>query len=533
MTMIDENRHTEIPDTVASDQVAWTHGLSHAARRRLAMSAAQAVGIAVAGAISIPAAFLMLTGWPASLGQVRQSALDIVGVAHGLIRLLVAPEFAAFLPVTLLAPLLALFVFEWFGLFSRPGAGDAPFSESVTLAKGSAVIALLLVLTGVAFGTVTQAEMTYLHSSLFFVYIALILFFFTMLYRSGLLILYGAIQSLGWGQTRVAVIASDDSNGGLHFAPGSGYRLAGTISTNEEGAYGNAIGSLSDLEVCINEHGLHEVVLAIDQSELTSSQRHELAHTCWKLGVDLKMVAPFHPYFRTTNHSDTIAGIPLLDVERSGLYGNQAQTIKRAMDVAVSFAGLTALSPLLLLVALAIRLESKGPVLFVQKRPGLHGRVFNIIKFRSMYLDADHTLHQEAQRQLIRHGTAAEIDESGKAIYGKVARDPRITRVGRFIRRTSIDELPQLINVFRGDMSLVGPRPSVLYELENYSERHMRRLGIRPGITGLWQVSGRSRLSFDQMVDLDLQYLEEWSLALDLKIILKTLPAVLDTDSAI
>ncbi len=189
---------------------------------------------------------------------------------------------------------------------------------------------------------------------------------------------------------------------------------------------------------------------------------------------------------------------------------------KRALDLLVAGAAVLALSPLLALTALAIRLESPGPVLFFQTRVGLRGRHFAMIKFRSMRIGA------EAEKAAL-----AADNESGDGVIFKMRRDPRITRVGAFIRRFSIDELPQILNVLRGDMTIVGPRPPVPSEVAQYTNSERKRLQGKPGLTCLWQIGGRSDLAFQQQVELDLEYLATQDLSQDIKIIAKTLPAVL------
>jgi lipopolysaccharide/colanic/teichoic acid biosynthesis glycosyltransferase len=204
-----------------------------------------------------------------------------------------------------------------------------------------------------------------------------------------------------------------------------------------------------------------------------------------------------------------------------------AAALKRMMDVAGSTAGLLLAAPLFLAVAVAIKATSAGPVFFRQRRIGQYGTSFVFLKFRSMYENNDNSTHKEYVRQLIA-GTAEKhaSDGDGDGVY-KLTRDGRITRVGAFLRRTSLDELPQLINVLMGEMSLVGPRPPVPYEVEAYDIWHRRRLlEAKPGITGLWQVSGRSRVKFDDMVRLDLQYARTWSPWVDVKILLRTPAAV-------
>jgi lipopolysaccharide/colanic/teichoic acid biosynthesis glycosyltransferase len=205
--------------------------------------------------------------------------------------------------------------------------------------------------------------------------------------------------------------------------------------------------------------------------------------------------------------------------------------IKRAADVLGSAMVLILLAPLLLIVAMAIKLSSRGPVLYRQKRIGQYGVPFTCLKFRSMYTGNDPRIHMDYVKQFIGGAGANHVGGNGK-VY-KITKDPRLTPVGRFLRRTSLDEVPQFFNVLRGDMSMVGPRPPIPYELEAYDIWHRRRLlEVKPGITGLWQVHGRSRLPFDDMVRLDLRYATTWSLWLDLKILLRTPQAVFSGEGA-
>ena len=203
-----------------------------------------------------------------------------------------------------------------------------------------------------------------------------------------------------------------------------------------------------------------------------------------------------------------------------------ARLLKRGIDIAGGLTALILLSPLFLAVALAIKLTSKGPILFKQERVGQYGVKFTFLKFRSMYYGNDPKIHQEYLRRYIAGKEECRQANGNGGVY-KLTNDPRITPVGKFLRRTSLDELPQFFNVLRGEMSLVGPRPPIPYETEAYDLWHRRRfLEVRPGITGLWQVSGRSRLKFDEMVRLDLRYAREWSLGLDLKILRATPRAI-------
>ncbi len=208
------------------------------------------------------------------------------------------------------------------------------------------------------------------------------------------------------------------------------------------------------------------------------------------------------------------------------------RALKRAMDIAGSILLLTVLSPVFLVIAAAIKLSSQGPILFRQQRIGEHGTAFTFLKFRSMYVNNDASQHKEYVHKLIAGRAAKQTNGAGEAIF-KLTKDPRITPVGNFLRRTSLDELPQFFNVLRGDMSLVGPRPPVPYEVEAYATWHRRRLlEAKPGITGLWQVEGRSRVGFDDMVRLDLRYARSCSPWLDLKILLQTPKAVIAGNGA-
>ena len=201
--------------------------------------------------------------------------------------------------------------------------------------------------------------------------------------------------------------------------------------------------------------------------------------------------------------------------------GTAYRLSKRALDIAASAFGLLVLSPVLLGIAAAVRINSPGPILFRQTRIGLGGRPFACFKFRTMIPGADPGTHQRHVSRLIRRAASA-----GSSVWVPIEGDERITSVGRFLRRSHLDELPQLLNIVRGEMSLVGPRPPIPYEVELYEPWHLRRLSVVPGLTGLWQVEGWGRLSFDEGVKLDLEYVERRSFALDVWIILRTVSQI-------
>jgi len=201
--------------------------------------------------------------------------------------------------------------------------------------------------------------------------------------------------------------------------------------------------------------------------------------------------------------------------------------LKRAFDISISALMLILLSPVMLILALIVKATSPGPVFFVQERLGRDGEPFRFYKFRSMKHKSGDAIHRQFAAMFINgdeHGCAES--NAGEKVF-KLKKDPRVTPIGSFMRRTSLDELPQLFNILKGEMSLVGPRPPIAYEIENYLPWHMERLKALPGLTGLWQVSGRSHVSFDEMVRLDVDYINNWSIWADVVILAKTLPVVL------
>lgn len=247
-------------------------------------------------------------------------------------------------------------------------------------------------------------------------------------------------------------------------------------------------------------------------------------------GVEFRIAPSLFNCLPRKTEIDQIGALPMIQLFREPL-SSTARVVKRGMDILVASLALTVLSPVWLLVALLIKLDSRGSVFYKQERVGMDGRIFLFIKFRTMRAGADDSVHRDYQRKYIAGQPDTNRGDEVRPVY-KLHDDPRVTRVGHVLRRLSLDELPQLLNVLRGDMSVVGPRPPIPYEVEAYELWHRKRLDMKPGLTGLWQVSGRNRLSFDEMVRLDLFYIENWSLLLDLKIILRTLPVMLRGDDA-
>jgi exopolysaccharide biosynthesis polyprenyl glycosylphosphotransferase len=297
-------------------------------------------------------------------------------------------------------------------------------------------------------------------------------------------------------------------------APTLGFRVAGFIHDGDDAPadFGRfqVLGTMADLDGVIRGHRIAEVIIA-----LPSHQHQRILRTvrlCERAGADFRLVPDLYELSISRIGVDAVEGIPLIHLRRSLTSGWQ-RGLKRALDITVAGSILVIGSPFWVAIALAIKLDSAGPVLYKQPRTGFRGEIFSFLKFRSMHVNSDQMIAQLREQH-------------GDRIF-KDRQDPRRTRVGRFIRRTSLDEIPQLINVLRGDMSLIGPRPLPVYESANFEEWERARLEVPPGITGLWQVRGRSDITFDEMVLMDLYYVENWSLRLDLQILMQTIPAVI------
>ncbi len=297
--------------------------------------------------------------------------------------------------------------------------------------------------------------------------------------------------------------------------PEWGYTFAGFVVDGpapEALGREKVLGGLDELEGLLRTTVLDEVIFVVPRERLSVAEAMVLA--CEEQGVSVRVCMDLFATRIATRSVEDLDGIPLLSLSTTPSDA-AALAAKRALDVAQSLVALVVLAPVFLAVAVAIRLDSPGPIFFRQRRVGVSGREFMLVKFRSMYQDA------EARLESLR----ARNEVSGPVF--KMRDDPRVTRVGRFIRRTSIDELPQFWNVLCGDMSVVGPRPPLPSEVRQYQRWQLRRLSMKPGITCTWQVSGRSHIAFDRWMELDLHYIDNWSLWRDMKILARTIPAVL------
>ena len=293
-------------------------------------------------------------------------------------------------------------------------------------------------------------------------------------------------------------------------------RLVGYLRFEDEPPndrlHAGLLGSSRDLERVLRERVVDEVYLASTSTAHAGAMQIAI-ETCERFGTPFAL--PVCPYRVSRAHPANVDAVRDGYVHYLEVPSNRLQhTLKRGFDILVSGAALVVLAPLLLVTALCVK-ASPGPVFFRQERVGLAGRRFHMLKFRSMVVDAEARLAE----------VAASNEQSGPVF--KMTHDPRITRVGRFIRKFSIDELPQLVNVLRGDMSVVGPRPALPGEVARYEAWQLRRLSVRPGLTCVWQVSGRNAIGFEQWMLLDLRYIDHWTLASDLALIARTVPVVL------
>ncbi len=289
------------------------------------------------------------------------------------------------------------------------------------------------------------------------------------------------------------------------------------------------LGTLNHIPIIVADYNIQDAVIA-----LPLRAHEQLIKVCRMLQILSVQVHVIPDLFALSFPSATLegfGGIPVIDLGHPGIFGWQ-RLVKRGFDTIAVSLGLILLSPLLLLLAILIKLDSPGPVLYKQQRVGENGRLFMMFKFRSMHTNANPNLHKAYVTQLIKQNFGLEQTNGNDQHSLKLENDPRITRVGRFIRKASLDELPQLFNILRGEMSLVGPRPPIPYEVDLYQDWHKRRFEAIPGMTGVWQVRGRNRVSFDEMVRMDIEYIEHQSLWLDLKILLLTPLAVISGQGA-
>lgn len=278
----------------------------------------------------------------------------------------------------------------------------------------------------------------------------------------------------------------------------------------------HVLGKIAELERIIQNNRIDVIYITIP------SERHvieSMLHTIYKYDVDIRIIPEMFDRMATVFAFRNDLEMPCLQIVKTPLRGMNV-VLKRIVDIVSSVILLIILSPLFVAIAIGIKIDTRGKVFFRQLRVGKNGVPFHMLKFRSMREDAE-----QAKRKLKR------VNEANGPVF-KIRNDPRVTRIGQYLRRYSLDELPQLWNVLKGQMSLIGPRPPLPSEVEQYTDYHWRRMDVLPGMTGLWQVSGRSDLKFEEWIDLDIYYIERWSFVLEMKIVLKTIPAVIKGSGA-
>lgn len=427
-------------------------------------------------------------------------------------------------PYRVYLPMVGLLTLVWVLASRREGAYDVrrgrPLFEDLYGLVNATTTAIMLLVVLVFF------YRRLFYSRIIFIYAGLLIILLIGIARVVRWMILARLRQAGQGVDRVLLIGAGEVGRtvmrNLIAQPELGYRIVGFLdddpvkSATDIGPI-KALGPVDNLPQVAKENQIDQVIITLPWQYHRKIIR--LVNETEQVGIRARVVPDLFQLSLGGVDVEAINGIPLISIKQSALTGFN-YTLKRAVDLIISGLAIILLAPVWLLVALAIRLDSPGPILFRQERIGRHGKPFILYKFRSMYQDAEARLEELRAR-----------NEAGGPLF-KMRDDPRRTRVGRIIRKTSLDELPQLINVLRGEMSLVGPRPGLASEVAQYQDWHRKRLEVLPGITGLWQVSGRSNLTFDEMVMLDIYYAENWSLSMDLRIMLRTVPQILFGEGA-
>jgi exopolysaccharide biosynthesis polyprenyl glycosylphosphotransferase len=382
------------------------------------------------------------------------------------------------------------------------------------------------IVNGTATGTIIMIVFIFLYQAAFysraiFIYAGIFVVLLVGLSRLIKVSLLRYLRRRGIGSERVLIVGAGEIARSVMRAvvanPECGFNIIGFLDDNplkgetDIGRF-KALGSLTNLTEVLREQAIDEVIITLPW------QYHRkivsIMTLCERANLRARIVPDLFQMTISRMHVEDIAGVPMIGVKEVSISGLN-QVVKRSIDLIFSAVVLVLSAPVIALVALAIKLESPGPVLFRQERVGRNGRRFKVYKFRSMIEGA------EEQQEALQ-----ELNEAEGPLF-KIKEDPRMTRVGKWLRKLSLDELPQLYNVYRGEMSLIGPRPPLPAEVKQYQEWHKRRLEVAPGLTGLSQINGRSSLTFDETALLDIYYIENWSLGLDTKILLQTIPRVI------
>ena len=428
-------------------------------------------------------------------------------------------SYDAYIPITVGLTIISLIVFRLEGAYDVQSRAKGWLDDVYVILNGTTTGIMVMVF-------ITFFLQPLYYSRLIFFYAALLIIVILSLARLVRTIIIDWLRQRGAGVDRVIIVGAGETGrtvmANLVAQPMLGYKVVGFVDDNPD--KGNVdmgpikgLGSIDNLPRLITELEADEVIITLPW--MSHRKIMSILAQCERKNVRARIVPDLFQMRLSQVDIEDLNGIPLLGVRDQTITGMNL-VLKRSIDLVVVILGLVILSPLLAVIGLAIKLDSHGPIIFRQTRIGKNGREFDMYKFRSMQQDAEEKLaeleaHNEAQGPLF-----------------KMREDPRRTRVGKWLRKTSLDELPQLYNILRGEMSLVGPRPHLPDEISRYQPWHRKRLEVAPGLTGLPQVSGRSNLSFDETAFLDLYYIQNWSLSLDIMILLRTVPRALSGDGA-
>jgi exopolysaccharide biosynthesis polyprenyl glycosylphosphotransferase len=433
----------------------------------------------------------------------------------------VAPEnwepYSVFQPVAGVLTLLLLVVFALGGVYQQK-RGRSWLDEAYTLFSGTAIGIVIMM-------AVTYAIRFY-YSRFIFLMVGAVIVVLISVERWLLRVIRAELRRRGYGIRRALIVGAGKVGRtvmrSIVARPELGYRAVGFVDDNPDkgrtdiGRF-KALGGSDSLPRIVSQKDVDEVIVTLPW--MYHRKILSIVHQCERHDVRARIVPDLFQLSLNQVDVEDLGGIPLLSLRQPSV-GGWLWWVKRALDFGAALIGLFIAAPLMFVIALAIKLDSPGPAIFSQMRIGKGGRPFTCYKFRTMHVDA------EKEKEEL-----AALNEAQGALF-KIKNDPRITRVGRLLRRISVDELPQLYNILKGDMSLVGPRPQLPEEVSQYMEWQKKRLETKPGMTGLWQVRGRSNLTFDEMCLLDIYYIENWSPVLDTKILLQTLPKVILGDGA-
>lgn len=416
-------------------------------------------------------------------------------------------------PFAVALVVVALIAFRLSGVYPYV-SGRSVVEETYKIATGTTVGVVVLIVTSLAFNPLSYSRLIYL-------YTAVLVTILLSLSRGLIAMARGYLRTYGIGVRHVLLIGVGDVGRmvmrTIAARPDLDYQLVGFLDDNPSkgstdiGPF-RALGPVENCAAVLNEAPVDHVIICLPWQSHRTIQR--LLHLCEKTGVRAQVVPDFFQMTRDQFQVEELNGIPLISKRAVAITGWNF-VLKRVSDLLLGSLLALLLAPIMLIIALAIKLDTRGSVIYAQRRVGRNGKLFDCYKFRSMVDGAD---------QMVE--SLAGMNEASGPLF-KVRADPRRTRVGSFLRRWSLDELPQFWNVIRGEMSIVGPRPNLPAEVAQYQEWHKKRLLVSPGITGLWQVSGRSDLTFDEMVLLDVYYVENWNVFFDFSIMLRSLPAIL------